>query len=234
VSAIEAIPQGSDVDMSGVETLLKKIASKKNTKVDMSELKNVSDILDDVLFAVQTLASKSATKREELLPEFKKLNEVLKLINDNVNLIDLPNFDYEKLAEIIRDNVDIKAGGGMGPAVVGIKNLVGDWVNPATEESVKGVKPLSGASTNGTVALALADTWYQVPTTAPTSDYLLVSTIENGVGDIRWSTENGGTPGAGNGNLAPGELSIKLAAGEVIYYASSTAGDDVNWLTKII
>ncbi len=231
VGAIEAMPHDKKMDMSGVETLLKKIASKKDTKVDMSELKNVSSILDDVLFAVRTLASKSGEKREELLPEFKNLHDVLNLVNENIASISLPDFDYEKFAELIKDNRRV---GGMGPAIVGIKNVGGDGVNPATEESVIGVKPLSGASTNGTVALAVADTWYQVPSTVPTSDYLLVVTIENGVGDIRWSTENGGTPGVTNGNLAPGELNIKLAANEVLYYGSSTAGDDVNLLTKIL
>jgi len=93
---------------------------------------------------------------------------------------------------------------------------------------------LSGASANGSVALAVANTWYQVPNVVPTSDYLLVATIENGSGDIRWSTENGGIPGVSNGNLAPGELSIKLAGNEVLYYSSTIVGDDINWLTKII
>jgi len=94
---------------------------------------------------------------------------------------------------------------------------------------------LSGASTNGTVALAVADTWYQVPTTAPTSDYVLVVSKENEAGTIRWSTTNSGTPSATNGNkFLTGSLKIKLAANEVIYFGSSTAGDDVNWITKII
>jgi hypothetical protein len=93
---------------------------------------------------------------------------------------------------------------------------------------------LSGASANGSVALAVADTWYQVPDVVPDDDYTLVATIENGDGTVRWSFENGGTPGVGNGNLAPGELTVKLAGGEALYYASDTAGDDINWATKVI
>ncbi len=91
---------------------------------------------------------------------------------------------------------------------------------------------LSGASTNGTVALAIADTWYQVPTTAPIEPYTMVVTLENAVGTLRWSFNNGGTPSATNGNIAPEQLTIDLAANQVIYYASSTAGDDVNFTYK--
>lgn len=111
----------------------------------------------------------------------------------------------------------------------------GAEINPATEESVIGVKPLSGASTNGTVALALADTWYQVPSTIPTSDYLLVVTKENSSGTIRWSGNNTGTPSTTNGNkLLTGTLKGRLSANKPLYVSSSIAGDDVNWEVIII
>ncbi len=64
VGAIEAMPHDKKMDMTGVETLLKKIASKKDTKVDMSELTRMADDIDSLLFAVQTLASKSEEEIE--------------------------------------------------------------------------------------------------------------------------------------------------------------------------
>jgi len=94
---------------------------------------------------------------------------------------------------------------------------------------------MSGASTNGTSALTGANTWVQVPTTAPASDYVLVVTKENEAGTIRWSFENGGTPGATNGNqMWNDDIIFNLAASEVVYFGSSTDGDDVNWSAKVL
>ena len=96
------------------------------------------------------------------------------------------------------------------------------------------IAPLSGTTANGTRDLTSANTWYAVPSTVPASPYILVATIENSVGTVRFGFDNTGTPSATNGNQAPSQLTIRLAANQVIYYASSTAGDDVNWTTKII
>ena len=103
-----------------------------------------------------------------------------------------------------------------------------------TVANTEGVAPLSGTSVNGTRDLTSANTWYAVPSTVPSSPYMLVVTQENATGTVRWGFDNTGTPSATNGNQAPNELRIKLAAGQVVYYASSTAGDDVNWTTKVI
>lgn len=96
------------------------------------------------------------------------------------------------------------------------------------------VKPAMGTSVNGTRDLTSANTWYSVPSTVPTVDYILVVSIENGTGTIRWGFDNTGTPSATNGNIADGTIQIKMPANGVLYFASSTAGDDVNWLTKEI
>jgi len=97
------------------------------------------------------------------------------------------------------------------------------------------IQGLGGASTNGTDALTPADTWVQVPTSAPASDYVLVVSKENSAGTIRWSFENGGTPSATNGNKLTGDdASFNLQASQVVYFASSTDGDDMNWTTKIL
>lgn len=94
---------------------------------------------------------------------------------------------------------------------------------------------LGGASSDGSVALTPADTWVQVPTTAPTTDYLIVITKENEDGVIRYSFNNGGAPGATNGNrMWNDDMVIELRGGEVLYFGSSTDGDDVNYTTKII
>ena len=94
---------------------------------------------------------------------------------------------------------------------------------------------LNGASTNGTTQLTGANTWVQVPTTAPTSSYVLVVTKENEAGVIRWSFENGATPSATNGNkMWNDDIIISLGASEVVYFGSTDAGDDVNWTTKEI
>jgi hypothetical protein len=97
------------------------------------------------------------------------------------------------------------------------------------------VKPLSGAGVAGTLALTDANTWYSVPSTVPTSDFILVVSKENSVGTIRWAFANTSSPSVTYGNrLSGNDLIIELAANQVVYIASSTAGDDVSWTTKII
>lgn len=92
---------------------------------------------------------------------------------------------------------------------------------------------LSGTGTDGTVALASANTWYAVPDSAPSNEYVLTVSKENADGTIRWSFTNGGTPSATNGNkLSGSDVSVLLAGSEVLYFGSDTAGDDVNWTAK--
>ena len=110
----------------------------------------------------------------------------------------------------------------------------GRRVQEITGSPGSSINPLSGSSTNGTTDLTSANTWYAVPSTIPTSPYVLVATLENSAGTVRWGFSNSGTPSATNGNQAPSQLTVKLAANQVVYFASSTAGDDVNWTTKEI
>jgi len=133
--AIKAIPKDSEVDMSGVEKLLKELVNRPVEKMDMSHMETMSDILDNILFAVQTTATHSNDKEEELVPEFAKVLEILNLLNENVVAIDIPSLDYEKLARIIKANVQIKVSGGGGPSHVKatIQNG-GQDVNVATSE----------------------------------------------------------------------------------------------------
>ncbi len=99
---------------------------------------------------------------------------------------------------------------------------------------INGIRPPTGSTVNGSRVLTLANTWYSVPSTIPTSAYAITVTIETTVGTIRWGRDNAGTPSATNGNLAPGELHERLPGGRALYYASSTANDQVNWTTVII
>lgn len=133
--------------------------------------------------------------------------------------------DFEKLFKDLGEKIsNIKTGGGFGGGASILQ----------TAENTVGVKPLSGSSSNGTRELTSANTWYAVPSTVPTSAYNLIVTLENASGDIRWGYDNTGTPSATNGNRALDSIERNLAGGQVIYFASSVAGDDVNWTTKII
>ncbi len=90
----------------------------------------------------------------------------------------------------------------------------------------------SGDSSNGSVTLDTENTWFAVPGTVPTTDYILIATLETAVGNVRFGYSNSGTPSATNGNLAPSQLTIRLAANQSIYYASDVADDVVNWTVK--
>lgn len=93
---------------------------------------------------------------------------------------------------------------------------------------------LGGSGVNGTVDLTSANTWYSVPSTVPTVDYILIATVENGAGTVRFGFSNSGTPSSTNGNQFGTDIIIRLRGGQVIYFASSTAGDDINWTTKTL
>lgn len=86
-----------------------------------------------------------------------------------------------------------------------------------------------GSGSVGTIALAVVDTWYSVPATAPSKDYTLMVSLENATGTVRFAYVNTGTPSTTNGNQAPNHLAVNLGAGKALYFGSSTAGDDVNF-----
>ncbi|MEA2035892.1 MAG: hypothetical protein U9O94_00180 [Nanoarchaeota archaeon] len=110
---------------------------------------------------------------------------------------------------------------------------VTQFLSDGTEGSK--VAGLSGASTDGSVSLASADTWYQMPSTAPTSGYVLVISKETVAGTSRWSFSGDGVPASGNGNkFSSDDIIFTLGANEVVYVGSSTAGDVVNWTSKVI
>ena len=166
---------------------------------------------------------------DEVVVELKNISQILskeeiesiektEIVDDKGKSVNFKSL-FDTLAERIGN---LKIGGG------------GSALSNTDSAKLDGIKPLSGDSNNGQVELTSANTWYAVPSTVPSASYVLVVTQENATGTIRWGFDNTGTPSATNGNQAPNELTVKLAAGQVVYYASSTAGDDVNFTTKII
>ena len=123
---------------------------------------------------------------------------------------------------VIDDNSVENSVGQKIPLPVRIKDgVTGNDINVATETTLEGVnentKAPQGASSDGTVALASANTWYSVPSgTPPTTDYTLVVSLENADGTVRWSYNNGDTPSATNGNLAPNHIALNLGANKVV------------------
>ena len=111
-----------------------------------------------------------------------------------------------------------------------------DTANTSLAQIAGDVKPLSGAGTAGTKDLTSADTWYAIPSTVPASDYILIVSKETASpGTMRWAFAQASTPSATYGNkFSNQDIIVELAANEVIYVASSQAGDDVNWTTKIL
>ena len=94
---------------------------------------------------------------------------------------------------------------------------------------------LSGDSTHGQATLSPANTWVQIPGTAPTSPYILIIAKETVAGTVRFSFSNSGTPGSTVGlQLRANEFIVELGLSEVMYVASSNSGDTLNWTTKII
>ena len=102
---------------------------------------------------------------------------------------------------------------------------------------IAAVRPLQGDGSSGQVDLVDANTWHQVPPSGsvPSNDYVLVVTKESISGVLRWSFDNDSAPSATYGNrLLANEIIVELNGGDVIYFGSSNAGDDVNWTAKEI
>lgn len=169
--------------------------------------------------------------QEEVVAELQNIADILsqeegvektEIVDTEGNPVDFKEL-FDKLGNKIGNIKTVVSGGGGG--------LNQDQLRATL---IRTTDTLAGASANGTRDLTSANTWYSVPSTIPTGDYILVVTLETNVGTIRWGFDGTGTPSATNGNQAPNQLTVRLTAGQVIYYASSTAGDDVNWTTKVI
>ncbi len=123
-----------------------------------------------------------------------------------------------------------KATGSAGAGNVTVTNFPASYPGAVTQP----LPPPTGSIGKGSVDLTAANTWYQVPNSGnvPSVDYNLIVSRETYVGVLRWSYNNNGTPGVANGNRLPRHIGINMEANAVIYCASSSSGDDVNFEYK--
>jgi hypothetical protein len=121
------------------------LPEEKDDSEQIQTLKDIKEALaafsskDVNLAQVESLLSEliqmsSSEEEIDLRPKFDELKAILNTLNDNIASIESPlPFDYIKLAEIIRENVKIRGGGGSA-GVEYVKNVAGQQINPSTEE----------------------------------------------------------------------------------------------------
>jgi len=114
IRTIEGIGKVSDIkgiDLSPIASILKEIASKEQ-KIDLLELKVISKNLSDLLYLSQSLALEEKPGIQDNHKEM--MMDILNLINDNLVAIEIPEFDYERIVEAIRNIKIVSGGGGIG------------------------------------------------------------------------------------------------------------------------
>ena len=218
------------------------------------ELKSAIDT-KGIISSVERLQKAVEVSKETIEPQ--EVIDYTELIVEVIKNLEKPGYDYSKIEEIlnviskkefilpldekgrVKVSVDKVSMGGRGSLSstesAKLLTLATEEKQDALIAQTLGDKPLSGASANGTVALTSANTWYAVPSgTPPATPYVLVTSLENAAGTVRFGFANTSTPSVTNGNLADGTITLRLAGGQVVYFGSSTAGDDVNFSTKII
>lgn len=126
---ISSIKEIQSPDLKGIENLLIRISKKefKQDKIDLSELSSISDLLSNILDVVATPKEKA----EELKPSLDSISHILDVLNSNVTLLETQDFDYERLAEIIKKNLNINFS---APPAVQLKSPDDTLIEPATEE----------------------------------------------------------------------------------------------------
>ena len=224
-------PERSLEDISmGMEEVLTTLKKPKNNKVEVTnlEIPTEVEIKKPIWFSLDFIVAGIGNYIKEAIGELKAFTFKVKVETDKeYGQVTLVNEKGEplKLNELLTQTLSRRQ-----------RDYIQSFPDSMTVTNQNGTPlgTLSGTSTNGTRDLTSANTWYAVPSTVPASPYILVATVENSVGTVRFGFDNTGTPSSTYGNQAPSQLTVRLAANQVIYYASSTAGDDVNWTTKII
>lgn len=97
---------------------------KKEVVNNAIELQSVANKLSSIIDIAQS---------EKINDSNKEISTLLNTINENIVSIDVPQLDYLKLANIIKENVNIKISGGNGTSMV--TNIQGNQINPATFEN---------------------------------------------------------------------------------------------------
>lgn len=146
------IPKMRDIDLTGIEILLRRL-DKKPKDIDLSELKNITAILGTVVMSVQNLAEK---EEEKTVPELKTIQKILDVINNNIISIDIPEIDYKRLAQIIKDNVNINinGGGNSGAEIVALLQQI----LAKTGSTITLVDDLSASTDGATKVFTLTNT----------------------------------------------------------------------------
>jgi hypothetical protein len=91
---------------------------------------------------------------------------------------------------------------------------------------------LDGTGTQAVTDLPSANTFVTIPSTAPTAAYQLRLQFR-GTGDFYLTFENGGTAGTSGIKYADEDIvDFVMGPSDVVYVATKTAGDDVNWIAK--
>lgn len=110
-----------------INSELKNIGQKE---IDLSELQATLD----AILASSSKVEQKEVKQIDTKPELNSIREILNTLNDNVVSIDIPELDYKKLAQIIKENVKISvSSSGGGSSMVTNRDNV--QINPATLEN---------------------------------------------------------------------------------------------------
>ena len=120
VQKVEVLNQNGFEDLKAI---LEKIYTKESEDVDFSD---TNKLLEGILNQLQ-----AETNDQEEYKELKQIVERLILVKNSIDAINIPSFDYVKLAEIIKDNLNINVN---TRATGAIKNKQDIQINPATEE----------------------------------------------------------------------------------------------------
>ena len=110
--------------------------------------------------------------------------------------------------------------------------IMDDWDDTDRAKVVEQNIGLGGTGTQAVTDLTSADTFYAIPSTAPTNDYQLKLQFDGG-GLFYLTFENGGTAGTSGIKYADGEVvDLVLSGSTQVYVATKTAGDDCRWIAK--
>ncbi len=198
VQKVELVNPPKEKDDTAQLAILEKINSElKNIgqkEIDLSELQATLD----AILASSSKVEQKEVKQIDTKPELNAIREVLNTLNDNVVSIDIPELDYKKLAQIIKENVKISvSSSGGGSSMVTNRDNV--QINPATSDNQETlnylIETLQGLNVRLTaIASTVANTAQlrvvqtSVPSTAVTGPITSAQSIaEKAVGGILYS-----------------------------------------------
>ena len=111
-----------------INSELKNIGQKE---IDLSELQATLD----AILASSSKVEQKEVKQIDTKPELNAIREVLNTLNDNVVSIDIPELDYKKLAQTIKENVKISVSSSGGGGTSMVTNRDNVQINPATSDN---------------------------------------------------------------------------------------------------